>query len=169
MKQLREPLLLIALATFFAFIPFETVRIPVCVGIALSLRIVMGSRVATDVAVPLLVAFFAAALTALVHVGLLLAHTVHVHVPLVLDVFAPECAMSVTLLALAWALSRLADAAGVEGSPLWLSAIRVLFLAGAVGDAVGFGGSVGINLLACPWLALLVLQLRARLPLPDAQ
>lgn len=168
MKGLREPLLWIALASFVAFLPFSTVRVPTCLAIALSLRMLMGTRVARQAAVPLLVAFFSSTLACFLHAALLTTQmlrtsTLHLAYP------AAEWAVSITLIALATALGRIADAAAIEESHLWFSAIRVLFLGAMAIDIFIPGVCTLINLLACPFFAVLVFRMRSAIPRTSAR
>ncbi len=163
MKGVREPLLWIALAALVAFLPFPTVAMPVSAALALSTQCLLRTRLGSHARAALLVAVVAAWFTCALYASFLAPSPIPFHVYRL-----AELSMSFTLLALANALSRMADIAAIEESALWLSGVRVLFLGGLVFDIFTGGAGFVIQILACPIFAVLVLQMRTRIALPDA-
>jgi len=164
MKGIREPLLWIALASFVAFLPFSTVALPVSAALALSMQCLSSTRLGSHARKALLIAAVAAWFTCALHATFLTP----IPIPFHLHRLAGS-SMTFALLAMAHALGRMAETAAIEESALWLLAVRVLFVGGLVIDLVTGGAGVGIMLLSCPIFAVLVLQLRARIPQPDAR
>ena len=164
MKGVREPLLWIALASLLAFLPFSTVALPVSAALALSIQCLLRTRLGSHARPALLVALVAAWFTCVLHASLLAPHTSS----FLLHRLA-ELGMPVALLALASALSRMADIAALEESALWLSGVRVLFLGGLGFDLATSGGGFVIQFLACPVFAILVLRMRATIALEGSR
>jgi hypothetical protein len=164
MRGVREPLLWIALASLVAFLPFSTVGLPVSAALALSIQCLLRTRLGSHARPALLVAVAAAWFTFALHSSLLSPHAP----PFVLYRLA-ALSMPVTLLALASALSRMADVAALEESNLWLSGVRVLFLGGIAFDVLTPGAGMVTQFLACPIFAVLVLRMRASIALQGSR
>jgi hypothetical protein len=166
-RGVREPLLWIALASLPAFLPFAPLGLPVSIALALSIVLLLRTRLGQHARPALLVALLSAALASLTYAAILAAQMLHG--PTFLPHRAAELCVPIALLALATALSRMADVAALESSALWLSAVRLILLGGLAFDLATGGGGFAIQLLACPIFALLVLRMRAEIALPDAR
>ena len=167
MRGVREPLLWIALASFAAALPHATVGMPACAALALSIQMLMRTRLGTHARGPLRLARLGTALLFLLYAGVLVMEMVHV--PRALLYRAADLGMPVALFVLATALSRMAQVAALDESGLWLAGVRVLFAGELIVDVATGGAGIGIRLLAFPTFALLVLQMRAQTALPNVR
>jgi hypothetical protein len=167
MKGLREPLLWIALASFAASLPIPQVALPVSTALALGTLLLMRTRVARFARRPLLLASFA--LWSVCALNALCLITWMLHGSAGFAFRAADLGMPLALWALANSLKRISDAAVVERSSLWLSAIQLLFLGWFCVDWFTDGAGFVIGFLACPIFAVLVLRMRSEIGVPSAR
>ena len=167
MRGMREPLLWIALAALAASLPVATVGMPACAALALSIQLLMQTRLGDNARGPLRLAQLATWLTCLLYASVLGMQMLKGST--VLPHRAAELSMPIALFALATALGRMAEVAAIEESELWLSSVRVLFLGGLAIDLVTGGAGFVILFLACPIFSVLVLRMRSRIALPNVR
>lgn len=162
MKGVREPLLWIALASLATCLPAPQLVVPACASLALSIQVLLRTRIGEHARRALHLARLAAWLACALNALLLTPLAAGLVVLAILSV-------PLALLALANALRRLAWVGGVGDEDQWFSAVRLLFAGALLAGCLRPDIAVGVQFLTAPVLAFLVLRFRRRFPLEIAR
>ena len=162
MRGLREPLLWIALASFVAFLPVPQLAMPVSAALALATLLLLRTRVAQLTRQRIL--FANCACWSLFALNALCLLTLMMRVPLWPAFRAAELGMPLVLWMLAGILGHIADVAVIEDCAAWFRGLRPLLIGWFLVSVWFFGAGVVVGLLVGSCFALLVLQMRSRIP-----